>query len=134
MGIWGWLTGAQQIDKAMDIAKESTTGIIAGIDAAWFTPEEKSRAALEITQAAIEMVLATQGESTVRSVTRRVLAWAIMGTFLFLLLFGTMIYKVDPEWSLYCLNSAKALTFLATPVGIFYFGYYGIKQLRGKKK
>ncbi|MHC4707253.1 MAG: hypothetical protein ACYS8I_09230 [Planctomycetota bacterium] len=133
MGIWGWITGAQQIDKAMDIAKESTSGIIAGIDAAWFTPEEKSRAALELTQAAIEMVVATQGESTTRSITRRVLAWMIMSTFLFLLLFGTMIYRIDPEWSAYCLNSAKTLVFLATPVSVFYFGWYGVKQLRGKK-
>ena len=133
MGIWGWLTGAQQVDKAMDIAKDASSGIIAGIDAAWFTPEEKSRAAFEITQASIQMVVATQGEATVRSITRRVLAWMIMGSFLFLLLFGTFIYKIDAEWSAYCLNSAKALTFLATPVGIFYFGYYGIKQL-GKKK
>lgn len=132
MGIWGWITGAQQVDKAMDIAKEASSGIIAGIDAAWFTPEEKSRAALEITQASIEMVKLTQGESTVRSITRRVLAWMIMGTFLLLLVFGTLIYKFDPAWSAYCLASAKALTFLATPVGIFYFGYYGIKQL-GKK-
>ena len=133
MDIWGWITGAQQVDKAMDIAKDATSGIIAGIDAAWFTPEEKSRAALEITQASIEMVKLTQGESTTRSITRRVLAWMIMTTFLFLLLFGTLIYKIDPAWSAYCLNSAKALTFLATPVSIFYFGYYGIKQLRGKK-
>ena len=89
MGIWGWITGAQQVDKAMDIAKEASTGIIAGIDAAWFTPKEKSRAAFEITQASIQMVVATQGEATVRSITRRVLAWMIMGSFLFLLLFGT---------------------------------------------
>ncbi len=133
MGIFAWLSGMKQADKAMDIAKEASTGIIAGIDAAWFTPEEKSRAAFEITQAAIQMVVATQGEATVRSITRRVLAWMIMGTFLFLLMFGTLVYKFDATWAAYCLSSAKALTFLATPVGIFYFGYYGIKQL-GKKK
>lgn len=133
MGIWAWITGAQQVDKAMDIAKDATSGIIAGIDAAWFTPEEKSRAAFQITESAIRMVEITQGESTTRSITRRVLAWAIMGTFLFLLLFGTMVYKFDPTWSAYCLNSAKALTFLATPVGIFYFGYFGVQQLRSKK-
>ncbi len=134
MGIWAWITGAQQIDKAMDIAVKGTDGLIAGLDMAWFTDEERAIAALEITQAAVQMVLATQGESTVRSITRRVLAWMIMTTFLFLLLFGTLIYKWDPEWSAYCLNSAKALTFLATPVSIFYFGYYGIKQIRREKK
>ena len=132
MGIWAWLTGAQQVDKAMDIAKESTSGIIAGIDAAWFTPEEKSRAALEITQAAIRMVEATQSES-VRSITRRVLAWMIMTTFLFLVLFGALVYKIDVRWSGYCLRAAKQMLFLVTPVSIFYFGWYGIKQLRGKK-
>jgi hypothetical protein len=100
------------------------------VDALFFTDEEKSRASLEITMAAIEMVKVTQGETNVRSVTRRVLAWLIMGSFLFLLLFGAMIYKVDPAWSAYCLESAKALIFLATPVGIFYFGYYGVKAAR----
>ena len=134
MGIWAWITGAQQVDKVMDIAKEGATNLFAGIDMAWFTPEEKSIAALKVTESVIRMVEATKGETTVRSITRRVLAWMIMTTFLFLLLFGTLIYKLDPEWSAYCLNSAKALTFLATPVGIFYFGYYGVSQLRGKKK
>jgi len=133
MGIWAWITGAQQADKAMDIAKEGATNLFAGVDMVWFTPEEKSIAALKITESVIRMVEATKGESTVRSITRRVLAWMIMGTFLFLLLFGTLVYKWDAGWSAYCLNSAKALTFLATPVGIFYFGYYGIKQLRKDK-
>jgi hypothetical protein len=105
MGIWGWITGAQQVDKAMDIAKDASSNLFAGLDALWFTPEEKSRAALEITESAIKMVETIQGESTTRSITRRVLAWMIMSVFLFLLLFGTMIYKIDSEWSAYCLNS-----------------------------
>ena len=130
MGFWGWLTGMQQADKAMDMANKATTGLIAGVDALFFTDEEKSRANFQITEAAIKMIAVTQGEATVRSITRRVLAWLIMGTFLFLLLFGTMVYKIDHEWSAYCLASAKALTFLATPVGIFYFGYYGVKALK----
>jgi len=129
MGFWGWLTGVQTAEKAMDVAKEATTGLIAGVDALFFTDEEKSKASFEVTKAAIQMVTVTQGETTVRSITRRVLAWLIMGTFLFLLLFGAMIYKIDANWSAYCLNSAKALIFLATPVGIFYFGYYGVKAL-----
>ena len=130
MGFFAWLTGVQQVDKAMDVADKATSGLIAGVDAMFFTDEEKSRANFQITEAAIKMIAITQGEATVRSITRRVLAWLIMGTFLFLLLFGTMVYKLDAEWSAYCLNSAKALTFLATPVGIFYFGYYGVKALK----
>jgi D-alanyl-lipoteichoic acid acyltransferase DltB (MBOAT superfamily) len=129
MGFWGWLTGVRTAEKAMEIADKATGGLIAGVDAMFFTDEEKSRANFQITEAAIKMIAITQGEATVRSITRRVLAWLIMCTFLFLLLFGTMIFKVDPEWSAYCLNSAKALTFLATPVGIFYFGYYGVKAM-----
>lgn len=130
MGFFGWLSGMKQADKAMDIADKATTGLIAGVDALFFTEEEKSKASFEVTQAAIRMIEVTQGEATVRSITRRVLAWLIMGTFLFLLLFGTLVYKWDAEWSKYCLDSAKALTFLATPVGIFYFGYYGVKALK----
>ena len=132
MGLWAWITGAQQVDKAMDIATKATDGIIAGIDKAFFTAEEKSIAALAVTEAAIRMAEATQNESTTKSITRRVLAWMIMTSFLFLLLFGAMIFKLDAQWSAYCLDAAKALIFLVTPVSIFYFGYYGIKQLRGK--
>lgn len=130
MGFWGWLTGVRTAEKAMEVADKATTGLIEGIDALIFTDEERSRANFDITQAAITMIVATQGETTVRSITRRVLAWLIMGSFLFLLLFGAMIYKVDPAWSAHCLASAKALIFLATPVGIFYFGYYGVKALK----
>lgn len=131
MGWWAWLTGSKQADKAMDIATKATDGLIAGLDAVWFTDEEKSMAALEITRAAIRMVETTQGESTTRSITRRVLAWAIMGAFLFLLVGGALIYKFDAAWAGQFLLAAKSLTFLATPVGVFYFGYYGVKSVKG---
>ena len=132
MGIWALLTGAQTANKSLDLAKTGLESVTGMFDALHYSKEEKGAASLALTTAAIRMVEATHGESTTRSITRRILAWAIMGSFLFLLLFGTLVYKWDAEWSAYCLNSAKALTFLATPVGIFYFGYYGIKAVRGK--
>jgi hypothetical protein len=122
-------------DKALDIAEKATSGIAAGIDKMFFTNEEKAEAAQKVMDTHLKMIEATASENTVRSKTRRYLALMIIGTFLYLLVFGAMIFRFDPGWAKHSLGCAKSLSPMAFAIGVFYFGYYGIKSLlAGKKK
>lgn len=133
-GIKAIFTGVKTADKAMDIATKGTDGIIAGIDKLFYTDEEKAEAGMKVTELAISMVKATHSESTIRSVTRRWLAWLVMGVFCFLITLGALIWKIDEGWAIHILKCAGLLSNLALAVGIFYFGYYGVKAIVGKSK
>jgi hypothetical protein len=56
-----------------------------------------------------------------------------MGNFCLLLTLGALIYKLDRLWALHILDCASALSNLALAIGIFYFGYYGVKAIVGKE-
>ena len=101
-------------------------GVIGGLDAAWFTPEEKSRAALEALQLRIEWAKATSNSR----LARRVPAFMIVGNFLFFLnialglgLWGTA------EQMQFALDMANKLT---TPVTVI-LGFYFAAQILSKK-
>ncbi len=68
----------RNISKSMEVAR----GVGNWIDERDYTPEEKAKADADNLKTLLEGVKATQNESSVRSNTRRVLAWAIMGVFL----------------------------------------------------
>ena len=87
-----------------------------------------------VTKTAIEMVKVTRDENSIRSYTRRMLAWAIMGNFCFLITLGALIWKYDLGWAKHILACAGLLSNLALAVGIFYFGYYGVQSIVGKAK
>lgn len=133
----GWLgnlfSAKASTEKVLSIADKTTSGVINGIDKLFFTDEEKSHASQKAIETYIELMKTTASENTIRSRTRRICAKMILGSFLFLILFGALIWKFDSGWSEYVLGNAKALSPLALAVGVFYFGPYQIGQAFGKK-
>ena len=67
------------VSNAMEVAK----GVGNFIDEQNFTEEERSIANAKSLDTVLEGVKLTRDENSVRSVTRRVLAWTIMGSYLF---------------------------------------------------
>ena len=74
----GFLSG-KRADQLVD-------GAIKGIDALFFTKEEKAQQSIKVADAQVEYLKTTLNENTARSLTRRYLAIAIIGVFLLLLL------------------------------------------------
>jgi len=74
---------------------------------------------------------ATANENSIRSVTRRILAWFIMGTFILMVLSACVIWKIDSAWAEYIKTMMvdSQIGYLAMIVGFFYFGSYGIGTL-----
>lgn len=127
---FSWLSGA---GKGVDIADKAVSGLFSGIDKLVFTAEEKADYSNQAAKIYLEHQKVTLGENTAKSITRRILAVMVMGTFLFLLLFSVGIYKFDSGWSKVSLKVAGELSTGFTAIIIFYFGYYAIGNLMDKR-
>ena len=76
MSIFGWITGnSKSAEKAVD-------GVVNGIDAMFFTDEEKSVANLKALELKIEFARATAG----MSISRRIIVVMVSGAWLLLVL------------------------------------------------
>jgi hypothetical protein len=125
MGFWNWLTGGgKAVESAAKAGESIVGGIVSGLDHMSFSDEEKAEHALQAAKIHLEMVRATVGESSIRSVTRRILAWAIVGVFLSLIVTSAAIYKLDLEYANHLFALAKELFGIVLAVVGFYFGVH----------
>ena len=140
MGLWNWLTGAKQVDKTLDIADKTTTGIVSGIDKMFYTEEEKAemlQKRLEIAEQAskthIELMKVTHDETTARSVTRRIIAILIMAITVISMVLLCAIWKYDKAWGEFILRVIEyyQLGWAFIAVVVFFFGNH---MIRGFKK
>lgn len=127
MGFWDFFGTTKVIDTVADTVKSG----VGMIDNAFFTDQEKAKAGLDYANAWLQIQLALAQENSLSSITRRMLAWTIMGVFLFLVLFACIVWKYDPEWSKYILQVLENTTigWLVVAVGATYFvGYFGLRM------
>ena len=127
MGWFATLFGtAASAGTAVDLAADSVRGVGRWIDEQKFTEQEKAEQYLKAADMYIEMLKTIQSESSIRSVTRRLMAWAVIGTFLFLILYGTVWFRYDPDYAEFILTVAtkSMLGELTLGVSVFYFGVH----------
>lgn len=88
--------GNDKSGKVADFAMDSVKEIGNWIDEKDFTPEEKSKAYAESAKNYLEFIKLTVNENSLRSVTRRWLAWGIVGYILF---WGSvmMVYAINDK-------------------------------------
>ena len=135
MGWWSAIFSGPKVieDRSKDIS--SVIGHVAsGLDKAWFTDQEKAKVSLDTIQLHLKLVETTMNESSIRSITRRILAWLIMGGFLFLVVFAAIVYKFSPEWAAFVFKCAGQTYELVLMVGFFYFGYFAVSSVVSKVK
>ena len=133
--VTGFLAGPSG-GAALELAKQGTEGLISGIDKLVYTDQEKAEFSKERAQIALQMsamhikLMETIGdENTARSIARRRLAFMITLVFLFLILFSAMVWKFDKSWSDAVFDRVKSMDTLMVSVVVFYFGYYGVKNI-----
>jgi hypothetical protein len=61
-------TSERAIDVATKVADKGTTGIISGIDAAWYTKEEKAQDGLKRMELVRDMIATAKDENSIRSI------------------------------------------------------------------
>src|SRR5210317_105571 len=109
MGFWAWFTGAKTAEKALDTVDNLTNKIAGGLDQLFFTDQERAEVSVETIRLHLALIQATQTESSIRSVTRSIVAWGIMGTFMLLIIASGGIWKFDKEWAGFLLSLAQQI-------------------------
>lgn len=124
MSIFSWITGtSKSADKAVD-------GVISGIDAMFFTDEEKSRANMKALELKIEFAKATAG----MSISRRIIVVMVSSAWLLLVLLAAGL----GIWLGKDANSVRWLIELLTDVVMQPFsiivGFYFLAQVVGNAR
>lgn len=117
MNILSWFTaGSDAAGKVIDAG-------IKGIDVIAYTDEEKAEARSKLLAHWIDLQKSLGEETTIRSITRRVIAFASVGAYIILILVAAITYPWWQEYSKFLLDLAEGKFgwIVLTVVG-FYFG------------
>ena len=127
----GWLFGGSKTaDKTLDVASKALGGVGSWIDGKDFTPQEKSEAWSKAVDTHLKLVEATQNENSVRSITRRYLAWGITGFILFWASIG-MVFAIIGKESIVAMMIDVAQAFYLGVSFLAVMGFYfGVQLLR----
>lgn len=129
-----WIGKVLGTDKGLEVGvkiiDKSVGGIISGIDAAFYTSEEKAHDIKE-------MIFKLQDQFTPRAISRRILA--IMFTVVFLGIVTTAVIfacfgKTTTVKDIILVAEAFQMGWIMLSIIAFYFGYYGWQQIKGVKK
>jgi hypothetical protein len=131
----GFLFGRRNEGEEASTGEKLIEGAASGLDKLFFTEEEKSDVSVatygKIVDASIKWADLTRNESSIKSVTRRILAIGIMGCFLLdaqiavgLYLFG----KTEMAKGVLEIVTASQLGLLAVATAVFYFGAHWIAK------
>jgi hypothetical protein len=130
MRLLDWLTaGPKAADKVLD-------STISGIDKLVLTEEERIDARKEFITSWLSLQTTLGEETTVRGVTRRLLALLVVGTYVLLSLGAVAVWKFDKAFADFIWEVANAgqYGYMTLAVVVFYFGPYVFERLFGGKK
>jgi len=120
MGFFSFLSGS---NKAMETADNVVDGAIKGIDALFFTDEEKSRASVEVIELVLKRAELAVNESSVRSIP-----------YILMTIAAIVIYKIDLEWAEFILDVMGQWKFIIGAIVLWFFGSYGVGYIVDKSK
>ena len=114
---------AKLFGSGPDAATKVLDAGIRGLDALVFTDEEKSVAKQKRSDTWLETQKVLQAETSIRSVTRRIIAFAVVFPFVLLILFAAAVYPFNPEYCKFLITLAEGqFGWLVLTVATFYFG------------
>jgi hypothetical protein len=136
--------GGQNAEKKLEMADGALKGIGTWIDERKYTDEEKAKDIGLAVSNHLELVKATMDENGTRSITRRVLAWAITGAALFWASVA-MGLAVSTRWTDTTEDAATVTTInlMVSVAKEFWIGesflavvifYFGVQFLRARNK
>ena len=123
MSIFSWLSGGPKAaEKVLDAS-------IKGLDMLILTPEEKLKYMQTLATNWLDLQKTLGEETSVRGVTRRLIALVFVISYVFLILVAAALYLVAPEYSKFLIDLAEGKFgwIVLTVVG-FYFGPYMIQK------
>ena len=130
MNFFGLFGGSENTGKALDTADKVLSGVGGFIDGLSYTDQEKAVHVGKAVDAHLRLVEATANENSLRSVTRRWLAWSVGGFTVFWASIG-MIFAIN--------GKAEVVDNMIKVVNAFQLGwtflavmgfYFGVQLLR----
>lgn len=124
--MWAWLKavfGAPEIVTA--VANTVRSGVDM-VDKAFFTEQEKAENNVKIMDVWLKLQMILANDNSVSALTRRIIAFLIISTFCFLVVFACIIYPLNHEWSGYILKVIvdSQLTYITLGICGFFFFFY----------
>ena len=137
MGFISSIFGSGRAIEAVSNVVEGALGKEGLLDNAFFTDQEKSQVGLEGARIWLEVQKTLASENSIRSITRRIMAWAVLGNFLLVLNTGIVLLicgKTSIVEAIQRFVIDMKFAWMAVTVVAFYFLYYGAKKLLDDKK
>ena len=148
MGFLSWMFGTPAaFEKTAETVNKSIDWIGKGIDAAWYTDEEKAADLKAYNKSIRDMILKLQDEYMPRSITRRIVAvlvvgnmvlhlnvaifFAWLGAFRPKMIEGVNVWDKTLDITLQIITQELKMVMI---IVFFYFGYYGVKSVVGEFK
>lgn len=123
MSIWSWLTSsAKTAENVSEMGKTLTKGVVNGIDAIFYTDEEKADAKQKGWDTLLQFWDVMSKENTEQSKARRDIAKMVMQAYFALIFIGVMVFKYDPNFAGFVFDVVKEIFWLVTMVAGIYFG------------
>ena len=146
MGFLSWMFGTPKaFEETAKTVNKTIDWVGKGIDAAWYTDEEKAKDLKAHNKNIRDMILKLQDEYTPRAITRRIIAVFVVGNMalhlniaIFFAWLGAYRPKVTDgvnAWDKTLDITLQLITQELKMVMIivfFYFGYYGVKSVVGE--
>lgn len=132
-----WITTLLGTPKIVSTVAETVKSGVGMLDNAFYTDQEKAANSLKMTDTWLKIQKAIADENSIRSITRRILAWGILVNFLIIIDVGVYLVVAGNTNKVNALKTFiidTKMGWMALSVVIFYFGYYGIQAIRGTKK
>ena len=117
MSIFSWFTsGGAQVEKITD-------AVIYTGDALFYTAEEKSATAEKQRELYFKFLELSRDENSIKSITRRILAFAVIGQWLLMLNVCVGLYLFGKiEAAGFVFDMIKDIFWFVFAIGSFYFG------------
>jgi len=131
MGLLSFFTAAPKLtDDVFDKDNGLLTKFGGWVGGQQFTDQEQAELSAKSVESVQTFVVATLGESTERSKTRRSIAVFVIKFYLLLLFIAVMVFPFNKEWSNFALSVATipALGGMVVSIGIFFFGSHMIQR------
>jgi hypothetical protein len=130
MAWYSFLTSTTKTaETAAEAGKSIVDGLISGIDAVYYTDEEKAAAKQKASETILKFWDAISQESTEQSKARRELARMTFQVFFFFLLAAAAVFKFDAELAKFLLQLAGKIMFLVSAIGVIYFGPHQLQKV-----
>ena len=123
MSIWATLFGMPKvIEGAVDVVKSG----VDIVDKAFYTEQEKADNNTKVMDVWLKLQMLLANDNSVSAYTRRMIAFLSYTIFFILVIFACVVYKVDPEWAKFIIETVINLqiAWIVLVITGFFFGGY----------